>query len=671
MPKPIKWILTIVAAFIVCLILAIIIVPMVVDVNKYRPQIEAQVTKATGRPFTLGGDIKPSVFPWVGISLADLRLGNPSGFKEKEFVSVDFFEARIKLLPILSGNYEFKRFILKGPKIVIVKQKDGRLNLEGLAAQNTGPKTAVPKTEGTSPAKDDATLPIKSLMVAEFAITDGNILYIDHAAGTQKEIKNINLTLKDVSLDKPIQMDFSAIADKHPVNLTGSLGPLGPNPGKSPLAFDLVAGLLKALQIKLKGQVDASGDTPRFTLSMGVAPFSPRQLLTDLGQPLPVEPSDATVLKKISLDFTCSGTPDAVDVKDGMLVLDDSKMTFQAQAKELSKPNLALTANLDRIDLDRYLPPPSEKTTQESAAKKEPAKQAQPIDYGPLRTLVLDGRITVGELKAKGVSTRNIKVHATAKKGIFRIDPMDMDLYSGRITLASTFNVQGKTPKSTVDLNIADVKAGPLLKDFLKKDLIEGGLTAALKLTFNGDQPDLIRKTLGGTGELKFNDGAIVGIDLANMVRNVTSAFSGAQQTQAKPRTDFSELLVPLAITNGVATIDGSKLNSPLLRILAGGQTDLAAESLNLRIEPKFVATLVGQGDTAEQRSGITVPVLVTGTYSKPKFAPDLKSLLSTQLPGKEKISEDIEQTKKKVTEDLQKKTQELFKSLPFGGSSN
>lgn len=671
MPKSIKWILAIVAAVVVCLILAIIIAPLVIDVNKYRPQIEDQVTKATGRPFTLGGEIKPSLFPWVGISLADLHLGNPSGFKEKDFVSVDFFEARIKLLPILSGNYEFKRFILKGPKIVVVKQKNGRLNLEGLTSQNAAPKPAAPKTESPASAQSNDALPIKSLMVAEFAITDGSVLYIDHVAGTQKDIENINLTLKDVSLDKPIHLDFSAIADKHPLSLTGSLGPIGTNPGKSPLPIDLSAGLLKTLQIKLKGQIDASGDAPRFTLAMGVAPFSPRQLMTDLEQSLPLEPSDPAVLKKIGLDFTCSGSPDTVAVKDGVLVLDDSKMTFQAQAKEFSKPNLTITATLDHIDLDRYLPPPSEAPPEEGASKKEPAKQAQPTDYGPLRSLVLDSRIAVGNLKAKGVSTQNIQLHATAKNGILRIDPMDMDLYSGRVTLASSFNVQGKTPKSTVDLNIADVKAGPLLKDFLKKDLIEGNLNAAVKLAFDGDQPDLIRKTLGGTGELKFNEGAIVGIDLANMVRNVTSAFSGAQQREAKPRTDFSELLVPLAITNGVATIDGSKLNSPLLRVLAGGQTDLAAESLNFRIEPKFVATLVGQGDTVAQRSGVTVPILVTGTYAKPKFAPDLKSLLSTQLPEKEKIVEDIEQTKKKVTEDLQKKTQDLFKSLPFGGSKN
>jgi hypothetical protein len=55
-----------------------------------------------------------------------------------------------------------------------------------------------------------------------------------------------------------------------------------------------------------------------------------------------------------------------------------------------------------------------------------------------------------------------------------------------------------------------------------------------------------------------------------------------------------------------------------------------------------------------------------------------LKGLLSQPLPGTEKISKDLEQTKKninqeveenkkKITEDLEKKTQDLLKGLPFG----
>jgi AsmA protein len=54
-------------------------------------------------------------------------------------------------------------------------------------------------------------------------------------------------------------------------------------------------------------------------------------------------------------------------------------------------------------------------------------------------------------------------------------------------------------------------------------------------------------------------------------------------------------------------------------------------ESLDMRVEPKFVSTLVGQGDT-KAHSGIMVPVLVTGTFSSPKFQPDLKGIIEKQM---------------------------------------
>jgi len=48
-------------------------------------------------------------------------------------------------------------------------------------------------------------------------------------------------------------------------------------------------------------------------------------------------------------------------------------------------------------------------------------------------------------------------------------------------------------------------------------------------------------------------------------------------------------------------------------------------------VEPTVVATLKGQQDT-KQRTGLMIPVLVTGTFSSPRFAPDLKSLLETRI---------------------------------------
>jgi len=138
---------------------------------------------------------------------------------------------------------------------------------------------------------------------------------------------------------------------------------------------------------------------------------------------------------------------------------------------------------------------------------------------------------------------------------------------------------------------------------------------------------------LNGKGQFLFTDGAIKGIDLANMVRNVTSSFGLSQQGAEKPRTDFSELNAPFTITNGVVDTQGTTLSSPLVRVLATGKANLVDESLDFRVEPKFVATLKGQGDTKE-RSGITVPVLVKGTFNSPSFQPDLKGMLEKELKG-------------------------------------
>ena len=112
MKKLLKRTLIGIGLIIVLLIAAIIIIPQVVDVQKYKPQIEKAVTDATGRPFKLGGKLDVSVFPWVGVSLSDLSLGNPEGFESKVFVTVKAFEVRVKLMPLLSKKIEVKQFVM-------------------------------------------------------------------------------------------------------------------------------------------------------------------------------------------------------------------------------------------------------------------------------------------------------------------------------------------------------------------------------------------------------------------------------------------------------------------------------------------------------------------------------------------------------------------------------
>lgn len=675
MPKPVKWLLIAGAALVLLIIAAIVIIPLVIDVNKYKPQIEAMASKQIGRPLILGGDLKPSVFPWIGIGIRDIRLGNTPAFAEKDFVAVDEIEVRVKLLPILSGRYEIKRFVIKGASIALIKNKDGQLNTQGIGPSKERPVQAPTQPPPEPEAEGGSGLPVKDFMAEEIALKDCSVSWLDHTTGVHKEVTAINLSLSDVSLLTPIRLDFSAVADGHPVALQGSIGPLGLKPGKDPLNLDLTARLLETLALHLKGRLENAAQTPALNLAIALDPFSPRDLLARLEQPLPFEPADKTVLQKLSLQFNVAGTPEKMDVTKGVLHLDQTTMEFSAQAKELAKPNLSLSATLDELDLDRYLPPP--KQDQADKTEKSAQTSAKKTDYTPLRKLILDASIQAGALKIKNSRMENIRVKAKARNGIFTLDPLDMALFQGKLAAKGRLDVRRDQPKTELSLDLGGIQAGPLVKNFLNKELIQGALNAAVQLKFDGDQVDLIRKTLDGKGELKFNDGAIVGIDLADMVRNVQSAFSLAEKPTEKPRTDFSELIVAFALNQGLMKLDSTRLNSPLVRLVADGSVDLGKETLDMRINPKFVATLVGQGDKS-QRSGVTVPVLVKGTFQKPRFEPDLKGLLSQPLPGKDKISKDIEQTKKsvsqdleenkkKVTEDLEKKAQEMLKGLPFG----
>jgi AsmA protein len=141
----------------------------------------------------------------------------------------------------------------------------------------------------------------------------------------------------------------------------------------------------------------------------------------------------------------------------------------------------------------------------------------------------------------------------------------------------------------------------------------------------------MIKKTLNGNGQIRFNDGAIIGIDLAGMIRNVKAAFGLEQKPAQRPRTDFAELNAPFSIKQGLVHTPQTSLKSPLVRVIAAGDANLVKETLDFRVEPKVVATIKGQGD-AEQRSGLMVPVLVSGTFSDPQFAPDLAGMAKKQL---------------------------------------
>ena len=267
----------------------------------------------------------------------------------------------------------------------------------------------------------------------------------------------------------------------------------------------------------------------------------------------------------------------------------------------------------------------------------------------------------------------NAVVKIVGKNGVFILDPAMLELYQGSIDVYGKFNVQKNAPTTRVELKAADIQAGPLLRDSMEKDVIRGAMNAAASLSFRGDNAMEIKKSLNGTGELSFVDGAIVGIDIAQMARNFAKAGERLPSDE-KPKTDFAELRVPYTLNDGVFKTTESFLASPLLRVKASGTAHLVSEQLDMKVRPKIVGTLKGQGD-AEKRSGLMVPIAVQGTFAKPEFSADLSAIANEEtvieaLQDPDAAEEKIRQQAKTLEEtgkELEETGKGLLKSFGFG----
>jgi len=675
MKSILKWVCILGGVFLVIVVAAALIIPQFVDVKKYKPVIEQKIAEATGRSFRLGDDMDLSVFPWVGVKLTDLHLGSPAGFEKKDMVSVKTFEVRLKMIPLLSKRIEVKTFVLDSPVIYLVKLENGTANWQGIGKQQ-GKKATASKKKKKETSSSSGGLPIEALLVDNFSITNGQLIYIDKTSNVKKEISDLDLKLDNISLENPVKIQFSASVDGKPVSLEGTAGPIGKNPGKGTMAVDFVLKALKELEVTLKGDITDPVGKGIVDLDLNIFSFSPRKLLAAIDQRFPVETKDPKALDKVSLKVKIKGSRESMDLSNGLLVLDDSKLIFSGAAKEVSKPNLKFDLQLDEIDLDRYLPPPSEKekTSQTDSArsskKNKPADRKKgKTDYEPLRKLVLNGKIKAGKIKAHGATMENIDIRILAKNGIITIDPLGADLYQGSLRSNIKLNVQKQKPRTNISLNAKGIQAGPLMKDALQKELIEGTLNAELVFSMKGQTPDKIKKTLTGQGEILFTDGAVVGIDLANAVRNVKANLGMGEQVKEKPRTDFAELKIPFTAKKGLVNTKGASLVSPLIRVLVKGDIDLVKENLDLRVDPKFVATLKGQGDS-KKRSGLMVPVLITGSFSSPKIRPDLKGMIDTDALSKEGLKsilgtkEDQGNSTESTTKGVEKQIKSLLPGL-------
>lgn len=230
-------------AILVLLLMGLLAVPFFVDVNDYREQIADKISEQTGRSVELG-EIKASLFPWLGLRIKDVRVGNRSGFAPDAFITIGELDVQVALMPLLHKKVEVERFVLHRPAIHLSRNREGETNWGDLLFLTaTGGSGSAPKEGDVSQAQRSQSE--IELHVAALQVSDGRIDWSDALTGNKIHLEDLKLKVHGLGERKPVQFSLSGNVNGGSLIIKGQAGPLDLqkpiDPAKLPVKVHLEA----------------------------------------------------------------------------------------------------------------------------------------------------------------------------------------------------------------------------------------------------------------------------------------------------------------------------------------------------------------------------------------------------------------------------------------------
>lgn len=615
-----------------------VIAPFFIPLETIKEQITTRAEDATGRKLTIAGDFDLSILPKIRVKAGDVTFANAPGGKQANMLELAQLEVGLSLFPLISGQVEVSSFVLVDPVINLEVDANGKPNwqFEEKEASEGGEKK-----DGSSGGDGGG---LREISLGDVRLVNGTVRFSDAQAGTNQEISAINATINLPSLDQAMTADGSLDWNGETIELTlkvdepralmeGSSTGVETAIKSSPVSLDYKGTVTNAKPAAIAGDVSLNVPSIR-----GLAAWAGKPLETAGGG-----------LEALSIKGALDMAGKSIAFKGAEIAIDNMNATGDFEVNTSgSVPSIVASLELDKLDLNTYLPPESEKPAAASGGSGGAAPASggggskdwsdDPIDFSALKSVNADLTFVTGGILVKEIKVGRTALKTLLKGGKLALDLNEMALYDGQGT--GRITVDAGSNAVTQKLDLKGVQAAPLLTDAAGFDRVEGTANIVADMTTRGASQRQLVSALNGKGSIQFLDGAIRGINLAAMLRNVTSAFldSSAKETQ---KTDFAELAGTYTITNGIVKNDDLFLKSPLLRVDGKGTSDMPKRTVDYRVTPKVVADTKGQGGDASA-AGLSVPVQITGPWDNLAFAPDLTGAVDELIKDPSKALEGL-----------------------------
>jgi len=295
--------------------------------------------------------------------------------------------------------------------------------------------------------------------------------------------------------------------------------------------------------------------------------------------------------------------------------------------------------NLDLQRIDLAVANAGVSTNAASPAGLDQPWSDKPINLDWLNFLDAEMQITATDLRVDRFRLAPASVGVILTNGVLTTGLVRTGIYGGQIQGTLVVDASQAEPSHALRVDLTGVKALPLLSDVASFDGIDGSMQAKIDARGRGTNPRAIISTLYGAVDLSVQDGELRSVNIAKMIRFVAAGtLSGWQENKAE-KTDLTQLTAFFRLEGGKASTDNLRLLGPLVRVTGAGTADLAAKTLQFRVEPKLVLSLEGQGGAADP-IGIGVPVVVQGPWGSPRIYPEVAGILDNPEAAYAKLRE-------------------------------
>jgi len=428
MPKPVKYLLILLALGSSLILAAGIAFKIIFPPEKIRSFITETISKNLGREARIG-DIRVGIFK--GIQIRGFALSESPNFDQGTFMEIRAFVLKIALKPLLQKKIVVHEIILDAPQITVIQNADGKtFNFSDLLSDKPGkaePQKSEPQAANVQPL---------SVTVTHAAIAGGKLNFIDKSVRKiQLVLDPINLNVNATELSKPMAIDLKVKAQGTFENKTiqADLG--------LKCVLNILAAYVKVenltlnlpeLDLEAQGKVEGF-PKPELDFSLAIKNIDLKSLGRWMEIPkevsIPMFPSIQASIKGSIENPKCSLNILGLSVKYGKISLEKvgaeiktstkeaeivkltgqigaegseaSDFEIKASVKDFARPNISLDVSIKTLDLGMFM--------SDSDKKEEPKSPPSTVKPEPYKGPVISskGQIKIEQILCSKFSGRD------------------------------------------------------------------------------------------------------------------------------------------------------------------------------------------------------------------------------------------------------------------------